>query len=105
MIKQKQGGIWIIHPKKNKILVSSIPLTALQLHRKLQEMADDMGLDNNIDTIDITDADPSARFTDGIIKINYPYMITEDSIDFITEGIVVQGVFENILLVNKLDKS
>tara|TARA_R110000772_G_C13310268_1_gene440127 strand:- start:35820 stop:36269 length:450 start_codon:yes stop_codon:yes gene_type:complete len=100
-VEKGQKGIWITHPNKKPILVSRKPLSALQLHRKLQEMADDMGLEDNMDSIDITDANPSERFTDGIIKIIYPYMITEDSINFIIEGIVVQGVSEEIL-INKL---
>lgn len=83
-------GIYIEHPRKGIITISEEPLTVLQLHRKLQDMADDM-VTSGEHTLDITDDDPSWRYDDFIIEIFEPYKLTPESIQNLSCGALIMG--------------
>jgi len=94
-------GIYIETPHKGILKVSDGPMTVLQVHRALQEWADDDITQEN-DKLDIIDLNPSSRFTDYIIRILKPYKLTKNSFKFITKGMIIQG--DNEVYYDKVSK-
>lgn len=63
--------------------------TVLQLHRWLQDLADDAAAAGN-DVVDITSGTPSERSTDNIITLNSPYNIDDDAAEYLYDGSISQ---------------
>ena len=63
--------------------------TVLELHRWLQDLADDAAAAGD-DTMDITQDTPSERSTDNIITLNSPYNIDDDAAKYFYDGSVTQ---------------
>lgn len=63
--------------------------TVLELHRFLQDLADD-AVASGDDLLDITDSTPSVRATDNIITLNAPYNIDDNLAEFIFDGSISQ---------------
>jgi hypothetical protein len=63
--------------------------TVLELHRWLQDLADDAQASGN-DLIDITSSTPSERATDSIITLNSPYNIDDDAAENLYGGSITQ---------------
>lgn len=64
--------------------------TVLELHRWLQDLADDAAAGGN-DLIDITSGTPSERSTDQIITLNSPYNIDDDAAQYLYGGSITQA--------------
>lgn len=64
--------------------------TVLELHRWLQDLADDASASGN-DLIDITSGTPSERSTDNIITLNSPYNIDDDASEYFYDGSISQS--------------
>jgi len=64
--------------------------TVLELHRWLQDLADDAEASGN-DIIDITRSTPSERSTDQIIQLLGTYNIDDDAAEYLYEGSIKQG--------------
>lgn len=64
--------------------------TVLQLHRLLQDLADDATASGN-DLIDITSDTPSERSTDNIITLLGPYNIDDDAAQYLYGGSITQS--------------
>jgi hypothetical protein len=63
--------------------------TVLELHRWLQDLADDQQASGN-DLVDITSDTPSERSTDNIITLNSPYNIDDDAAEYFYAGSITQ---------------
>ncbi|MEE8599439.1 hypothetical protein, partial [Euzebya tangerina] len=63
--------------------------TVLELHRYLQDLADDQQASGN-DLIDITTETPSDRSTDTIITLAVPFNIDDDAAEFLYAGSIEQ---------------
>lgn len=63
--------------------------TVLELHRWLQDLADDAEASGN-DLVDITSDTPSDRATDQIITLNAPYNIDDDAAEYLFGGSITQ---------------
>jgi len=63
--------------------------TVIELHRWLQDLADDASYSGN-DQVDITDATPSERSTDNIITLMSPYNIDDAASEHLYDGSIVQ---------------
>jgi hypothetical protein len=63
--------------------------TVLELHRWLQDLADDAAASGN-DLIDITSGTPSERSTDQIITLNSPFNIDDTAAQFLYGGSITQ---------------
>lgn len=79
--------------------------TVLQLHRWLQDLADQAQGSGN-DLLDITSATPSARATDNIITLNAPYNIDDDAAEYLYDGSITQDggdvVYSGLVVVGSL---
>lgn len=64
--------------------------TVLELHRWLQDLADDAAAAGN-DLIDITSDTPSERSTDNIITLNSPYNIDDNAAEYLFAGSITQA--------------
>jgi hypothetical protein len=64
--------------------------TVLELHRWLQDLADDAAAAGN-DLVDITSDTPSERSTDNIITLNSPYNIDDDAAEYFYDGSISQA--------------
>lgn len=64
--------------------------TVLELHRWLQDKADNASYTGN-DILDITDDTPSDRSTDNIITLNAPYNIDDDTAETLFDGSITQA--------------
>jgi hypothetical protein len=64
--------------------------TVLELHRWLQDLADDAEASGN-DLVDITSDTPSERSTDNIITLNSPYNIDDDAAEYLYGGSITQA--------------
>ena len=64
--------------------------TVLELHRWLQDLADDAAASGN-DLIDITSDTPSERSTDNIITLNSPYNIDDTAAEYLYDGSISQA--------------
>lgn len=65
--------------------------TVLELHRWLQGLADDAkAVPADGDELDITNTDPSKRFTDNYIQLYLPYNIDDGASEHLYDGSVVQ---------------
>ncbi|KPJ83941.1 MAG: hypothetical protein AMS19_02550 [Gemmatimonas sp. SG8_23] len=64
--------------------------TVLELHRWLQDLADDAAAGGN-DLVDITSDTPSERSTDNIITLNSPYNIDDDAAEYFYDGSISQA--------------
>jgi hypothetical protein len=67
----------------------STTYTVLELHRWLQDLADDAESTGN-DLIDITSSTPSERATDNIITLNSPYNLDDDAAEYLYDGSITQ---------------
>ena len=63
--------------------------TVLELHRFLQDLADDASASGD-DLVDITKDTPSGRSTDNIITILSPYTISDTLIEHLYDGTIIQ---------------
>jgi len=63
--------------------------TVLELHRWLQDLADDASASGN-DLVDITSSTPSERSTDNIITLNSPYNIDDEAAKYFYDGSISQ---------------
>lgn len=63
--------------------------TVLELHRWLQDLADNEGISGD-DYLDITSSTPSERSTDNIITLNSPYNIDDDAAKYFYDGSISQ---------------
>jgi hypothetical protein len=63
--------------------------TVLELHRFLQDLADDAQAAGN-DLVDITSDTPSVRSTDNIITLNSPYNIDDTMAEHLYAGSITQ---------------
>lgn len=68
---------------------ASTTYTVLELHRWLQNKADDASYSGN-DILDITDDTPSNRSTDNIITLNSPYNIDDEVAEHLYDGSITQ---------------
>lgn len=79
--------------------------TVLQLHRWLQDLADQAQGSGN-DLLDITSSTPSARATDNIITLNSPYNIDDDAAEYLYDGSITQSggdvVYSGLVVVGSL---
>jgi len=66
--------------------------TVLELHRMLQDMADDPSVPSVNDLLDITCVTPSERSTDNIITLLGTYNIDATAAEFLYGGSIKQGV-------------
>ena len=64
--------------------------TVLELHRFLQDLADDQQASGD-DLVDITSDTPSVRSTDNIITLNAPYNIDDDTAEHLFAGSITQA--------------
>jgi hypothetical protein len=64
--------------------------TVLELHRFLQDLADDSSAGGD-DLLDITNTNPSSRSTDQIITLNTPYNIDDTAAEHLYEGSITQS--------------
>lgn len=64
--------------------------TVLELHRFLQDLADNASTLNN-DLIDITSDNPSNRSTDNIITLNGTYNIDDTAAEYLYDGSITQA--------------
>jgi len=64
--------------------------TVLELHRFLQDLADDQQASGN-DLVDITSDTPSVRSTDNIISLNAPYNIDDTMAEHLYAGSITQA--------------
>lgn len=65
--------------------------TVLELHRYLQDNADNASAASADDLINITSDDPSAKSTAQILQLLPPYNITQTETEFLYDGSIVQG--------------
>jgi len=79
--------------------------TVLELHRWLQDLADDASASGN-DLIDITSATPSERSTDNIITLNSPYNLDDAAAEYFYDGSVTQAggdtVYSGLVVVGSV---
>jgi len=79
--------------------------TVLELHRWLQDLADDESASGN-DLIDITSDTPSERSTDNIITLNAPFNIDDDASEYFYDGSITQDggdtVYSGLVVVGAL---
>jgi len=82
--------------------------TVLQLHRWLQDLADDAQASVG-DLIDITTSTPSERSTDNIITLNSPFNINAAAAEFLYDGSITQKsgdeIFAGLVVVGAVDAS
>jgi len=69
--------------------------TVLELHRWLQDLADNSAVTGN-DVIDITSVTPSERSTDNIITLNSPYNIDLTASEYFYDGSILQSGGDNL---------
>ena len=69
--------------------------TVLELHRWLQDLADNSAVTGN-DVIDITSVTPSERSTDNIITLNSPYNIDLTASEYFYDGSILQASGDNL---------
>ena len=79
--------------------------TVLELHRWLQDLADDPEA-SGTDLIDITTATPSERSTDQIITLNSPFNIDDSAAQYLYDGSITQEggdvVYSGLTLVGSV---
>jgi hypothetical protein len=85
-----KNGIYLETRNKGIIKISDESMTVLQVHRQLQEWANNDVCEGN-DELDITDYDPSSRLNDYMVMINPPFKLTKGSFKFITQGVIYSG--------------
>jgi len=69
--------------------------TVLELHRWLQDLADDAQASGN-DLVDITVSTPSERSTDNIITLNAPFNIDDTAAEYFYDGSITQNGGDDI---------
>lgn len=86
----------------------STTYTVLELHRWLQDLADDAAATGN-DFIDITSVTPSERSTDNIITLNSPFNIDDDASEYFYDGSISQAggdtLYSGLVVVGSLASS
>lgn len=82
--------------------------TVLELHRWLQDLADQASSSGN-DLVDITSSNPSDRSTDNIITLNSPYNIDDTAAEYLYDGSITQAggdvVYSGLIVVGSLASS
>ena len=80
--------------------------TVLELHRLLQDLADDEQASGN-DLVDITSTKPSERSTDNIIELISPYNIDDDASEQLFDGSITQDggdtVYSGLVVVGAVE--
>jgi len=80
--------------------------TVLELHRFLQDLADDAEASGN-DLLDITSTKPSERSTDNIIELVSPYNIDDDAAEQLYDGSITQEggdtVYSGLVVVGAVE--
>jgi hypothetical protein len=72
--------------------VNTNTYTVLELHRWLQDLADNESVTGSSDdVVDITSSTPSERSTDNIIKLLGTYNIDDDAAEYFYDGSIKQG--------------
>lgn len=86
----------------------STTYTVLELHRWLQDLADD-AVATGDDNIDITSGTPSERSTDNIITLNSPYNIDDTAAEWFYDGSVTQAggdtVYSGLVVVGSVSST
>ena len=81
------------------------PYTVLELHRYLQDLADQAASSGD-DLLDITSINPSDRSTDNIITVNSPYNIDGTFAEHLYDGSITQGggdeVYSGLVVVGNV---
>lgn len=75
---------------RREVNSSTQTYTVLELHRFLQNLADDAQASGN-DLVDITSDTPSERSTDNIITLNSPYNIDDTAAEYLYAGSITQA--------------
>jgi len=82
--------------------------TVLELHRWLQDLADDEEFSGN-DELDITVATPSERSTDNIITLQNGFNIDDDASEYFYDGSITQDggdtVYSGLVVVGSVNRS
>ena len=80
--------------------------TVLELHRWLQDLADDAEASVG-DLIDITTSTPSERSTDNIITLNAPFNIDDTAAEFLYDGSITQSggdtIYAGLVVVGSVE--
>jgi hypothetical protein len=84
------------------------PYTVLELHRFLQDLADDAQASGD-DLVDITSVTPSERSTDNIITLNSPYNVDAQMVQHLYDGSITQSggdeVFSGLVVVGTVNSA
>jgi hypothetical protein len=82
--------------------------TVLELHRWLQDLADDEAFSGN-DELDITSPTPSERSTDNIITLQNGFNIDDDASEYFYDGSITQDggdtVYSGLVVVGSVNRS
>lgn len=82
--------------------------TVLELHRWLQDMADDEEFSGN-DEVDITSPTPSERSTDNIIALQNGFNIDDDAAEYLYDGSITQEggdtVYSGLVVVGSVNRA
>ncbi len=73
--------------------------TVLELHRWLEDLADDASAIGD-DLVDITDDTPSDKSTDNIIKLFAPYNIDDTAAEHLYDGSIIQDNGNTLSLIH-----
>jgi hypothetical protein len=82
--------------------------TVLELHRWLQDLADDSAFSGN-DEVDITSPTPSERSTDNIITLSNGFNIDDDASEYFYDGSITQDggdtVYSGLVVVGSVNRA
>lgn len=82
--------------------------TVLELHRWLQDLADDEAFSGN-DELDITSPTPSERSTDNIITLSNGFNIDDDAAEYFYDGSITQDsgdtVYSGLVVVGSVNRT
>lgn len=82
--------------------------TVLELHRWLQDLADDEAFSGN-DEVDITSPTPSERSTDNIITLQNGFNIDDDASEYFYDGSITQDsgdtVYSGLVVVGSVNRA
>lgn len=82
--------------------------TVLELHRWLQDLADDSAFSGN-DEVDITSPTPSERSTDNIITLQNGFNIDDDASEYFYDGSITQAsgdtVYSGLVVVGSVNRA
>lgn len=84
----------------------STTYTVLELHRYLQDLADDAAATGN-DELDITDVNPSERSTDNIVTLLNGYNIDDTAAQYLYDGSITQSngdvIYSGLVVVGTVE--